>query len=629
MNEVMMLGGRQQGVHLQQQQQQQQPFHLSHATKVMDGGHGQVKNRLFPSHQNQIREQHHHDGLPSSNTEISRKRVDQVGGTGETTVQQLSLVSPATSLTVSLSSSRPNQNNNNNCAIYNHRNAPTTNTTLDTPFATASTSTTNTTNSVIMLTSTTSTTTNSNLSSAKPGLATSPPASSADRISPSLVNMDNLIDSSSSPTSFASSPRDKQMSSNNSPSVEVTCDMQQSILGRYSGKDGSDTSDRGGSDKSGIIPETGEGKLGEVSNVNIVVTAKPTNSFMKNIPVGGGVARSPGMSQFVIHQPAPHYHTLLHSGPAPNVTVNPNGNFQTNPNATVRATYTPYRAFSPFQGSFGRVAGGSIQCPAGVQSPILAAQLQTINQIASAQMGQVSSMPLPMVGIGGVDHLRKNAMPIYVSTTLAHQRGMKGAQGIVVPTTTTLAKSGAMITSTSTAVEMAKSKANCTEGYHLSPMSSSTVSPISASSSPTLLNTKTVGSVESSTPSPQSSNSSIVRSVTPPSQPDQNIRVLTPSEIMRTLPSMLSQDAATTNFLGSPDHVDRGGLMAHRGPGLSYHQMHSADSGPAMVRRRIFRDSFVTLQVVFKHMIWLILHRFFFASALEYCVCICSVNHCY
>lgn len=330
------------------------------------------------------------------------------------------------------------------------------------------------------------------------------------------------------------------------------------------------------------------------ANVNIVVS-QPIGQFMKTITMGqapraaGGLIlpsphltiqpqSHPSSSQFVIHQPGPHYHPLLHSGPAPNVTVNPNGNFQTNPNATIRATYTPFRAFSsPFQAinNFGRFAGPiqATQLPQGVQSPILAAQLQTINQIATAQMqGQAPLLHIQSGGAAGgkLEQIRKNVMPIFVSTTL-HQPPVQRVGTL---------KEAIMGTAGSATVTTVKGNNSTVAEGHISPMSSCTVSPTSACSSPAL-NNKNLGSTESSTPSPQSSTSSTVNSLTP--QPDQNIRVLTPSEIMRTLPSIPSQDADRSHDFG--DQVD-----APRSQGFNYHN-HShqpqAETVAAMVRKRV------------------------------------------
>lgn len=90
----------------------------------------------------------------------------------------------------------------------------------------------------------------------------------------------------------------------------------------------------------------------------------------------------------VVHHLHPHHHPLTGSstGPAPNVTVNPNGAFNTHSNAVLRPGFAhPFRPFSMQPVSLGSSSQSSVSA---VTSPILAAQLQTINQIASNQAAQ-------------------------------------------------------------------------------------------------------------------------------------------------------------------------------------------------------------------------------------------------
>lgn len=357
------------------------------------------------------------------------------------------------------------------------------------------------------------------------------------------------------------------------------------------------------------------------ANMNIVVS-HPISQFMKNLTIGAA-PRQPGIilpqTQFTIQQHQPHstpqflihqhppaaYHPLLHSGlsgPAPNVTVNPNGNFQTNPNATIRATYTPFRAFGgPLHtiNNFGRLTGPTIQTQLqqqGIQSPILAAQLQTINQIATAQMQSQQQFLHIQGGGGSLEHAKKNVMPIFVSTTLHQPINSANVQ---------------MMQKASSAkdplVALKAAAAASTNEGHSSPLSSSTASPMSASSSSPSL-TKAACSIESSTPSPQSSSSSIIRSMTP--QPDQNIRVLTPSEIMRTLPSIPNQDAIgncgdilshshdsrSRSSDSSGDQVDSGSRFKFQ---PHPHGTETALIVAATVRKRIPRDSFLLFKTVF------------------------------
>lgn len=595
MNEMMMVGGgggqqqqQPQGQHMQQQQQQQQ-FHPSQQKPAEV--HGQVKNtseqhRLSPP----LTLHNHNDNalLPSSNTGLASPIPR---GEGREVLQRQASYSP----------SRTNINhniNNNNNSNPSNLNITTTTTTLDTSNHLRS--------SVKTITLPN---TNTPIISAiedhqqqlveKEGAAASSPRSSSVR----ALN--------SNPSSSSGATIHQQYHSTGTESTDAAAVGVFSCFGRNKSATKTQLQEITSVDNSSAAKEGGEVKneirLG--NDVNIVVS-QPINQFMKTITVG--TTRQQGLnvpsqphltiqqqpppqhptSQFVIHQPGPHYHPLLHSGPAPNVTVNPNGNFQTNPNATIRATYTPFRTFGgPFQAinNFGRFAGPiQAQLAQGVQSPILAAQLQTINQMASAQM-QAQAPVLHIQGgpggvSGGTEALRKKVMPIFVSTTLHQplQRARsppKESNNIV-----TMAATGTT---------------NNTADSHMSPMSSCTISPTSPCSSPALA--KTLCSTESSTPSPQSTTS--VNSLTP--QPDQNIRVLTPSEIMRTLPSIPNQDALCSGGsggggVGAPtdrsnefgDQVD--GPSSSRAQGFKYHaqQQTSAEQGgalnsPAMVRERI------------------------------------------
>lgn len=137
---------------------------------------------------------------------------------------------------------------------------------------------------------------------------------------------------------------------------------------------------------------------GSNQNVNVIaVSQQPltTQHFMKtltintsrgNIFVPNVIATNlAGAPQFTVH----HHQYGLHtnsSGPAPNVTVNPNGNFATNSNAMIRPHAYQTTQFRPFLTT-------NQSNPNVIQSPILAASLQTINKIATNQsksIGQVT-----------------------------------------------------------------------------------------------------------------------------------------------------------------------------------------------------------------------------------------------
>lgn len=202
---------------------------------------------------------------------------------------------------------------------------------------------------------------------------------------------------------------------------------------------------------------------GPNQNVNVIaVSQQPlaTQHFMKtltintsrgNIFVPNVIATNlAGAPQFTVH----HHQYGLHpnsTGPAPNVTVNPNGNFATNSNAMIRPHAYQATQFRPFLAS-------NQSNPNVIQSPILAASLQTINKIATNQSKSIGK--------------------VTIIQTQAPQ----------------------------------------------TPDSSVDESGRSTPSTPTRA------------PTPQSAGAAAV---------DNQIRVLTPSEIMRTLPSLSTQDTTT------------------------------------------------------------------------------------
>lgn len=170
----------------------------------------------------------------------------------------------------------------------------------------------------------------------------------------------------------------------------------------------------------------------------------------------------------VVHHLHPHHHPLTGSstGPAPNVTVNPNGAFNTNSNAVLRPGFAnPFRPFSMQPIHFGATNQPSVSA---VTSPILAAQLQTINQIASNQAAQFQHQ----------QHHQKQSFDPSKFQSSRSTRASTPNMTVIRPSTT----------------------------------------PIQSAPPAQLL-------------SPSHGLS------------DQHIRVLTPSEIMRTLPTLPSQDA--------------------------------------------------------------------------------------
>lgn len=222
------------------------------------------------------------------------------------------------------------------------------------------------------------------------------------------------------------------------------------------------------------------------SNVNVIVSQPISQHFMKTLTFStsrGGIF-VPNIttnipSQFTVHH---HQFGLNSGGPAPNVTVNPNGNFNTNSNATIRPgapnhfrlllQQSPNINFNIIGGK-----GTTNKTPAvqSNQSPILEASLQTINKLAAAVQPNVVNRSFTPSKTACVQLPQK---PIQLQTVTS-----------------------------SSAQKVESNEQTCSE---------LNIPPHQASS---LANT--------------------ARNVTP-SLSDQHIRVLTPLEIMRTLPPSLS-----------------------------------------------------------------------------------------
>lgn len=230
------------------------------------------------------------------------------------------------------------------------------------------------------------------------------------------------------------------------------------------------------------------------TNLNVIVSKPKTHQFMKTFAISK--VTKPGIivpnilaphmpSQFSKH---PQYG--IHSssdGPAPNVTVNPNGNFNTGSCSVLRpafnSSFRPFIHNSTSSINFNLKNTNNI----AVKSPILAAQLQTINTLASNNNSQQNQS-----SVGSLHYQISN--PSTDSNILSVK--------ISSPIHTN---------NESTTITMSKSQ-----------------SPINLAS-PQLNNASTHSSPRSLTPHCSMGN-------------DNQIRVLTPSEIMRTLPSLPNQD---------------------------------------------------------------------------------------
>lgn len=255
-------------------------------------------------------------------------------------------------------------------------------------------------------------------------------------------------------------------------------------------------------------------------STNLIVS-QPVTHFMKALTLSSGGAKSgifvPNViatnisPQFTVHHHHAQHHTYgLHhhhhgsGGPAPNVTVNPNGNFNTNPSSALRPG-TFHGQFRPFLQHNTFSITGNLHHPVSgsIQSPILAAQLQTINQIATNQAQQ------------------HHAVNLHEHTNVGHP-----SQAVQTSGTNTIIHYPA---SNIVMQQQQQQSGQFAQQIERAP---------SRSQSP-------------STFSPQINKMENVRAGATQQQyfninNDQQIRVLTPSEIMRTLPSLPNQDLSTS-----------------------------------------------------------------------------------
>lgn len=272
------------------------------------------------------------------------------------------------------------------------------------------------------------------------------------------------------------------------------------------------------------------------ANLNVIVSQPLTQHFVKTLTIGTttrgifvpNVIATNITPQFTVHHHQYGLHNQNHiiNGPAPNVTVNPNGNFNTNSSAAVIRPAAYHQHFRPLLQSHQHVIGQShnsninynaIGKNASIQSPILAASLQTINKIATNQVHQSQQqIILPQITTAvRQSNININKIVHATSQTVTDDFSMNFVQqnSVAVSSNTTSNKTLSLTTVSPIVVDKT------------SP--SSTLSP---NGSPPL--------------TPNTPNTP--RSITPQLQTnitDQQIRVLTPSEIMRTLPSLSTQDS--------------------------------------------------------------------------------------
>jgi hypothetical protein len=224
---------------------------------------------------------------------------------------------------------------------------------------------------------------------------------------------------------------------------------------------------------SGLKNTNGSSGLAQTKNLNVIVTQQQiTQHFMKTLSFttsrGGifvpNVIAANVAPQFTVHQYGLHGNP---NGPAPNVTVNPSGNFNTNSNAIRQGAPNHFRLL--FQQApninLNALKNQNIGNVPINPSPILEASLQTLNKVPTVQL---ASKAIP-------------SKTVVQNLTLTTKHA-------VVPILSNQQKS----------------------------MEESTTEPTQA---------QDISNVNN----------------------DQHIRVLTPSEIMKTLPSLSSQDSICFN----------------------------------------------------------------------------------
>ncbi|KFB47867.1 hypothetical protein ZHAS_00015920 [Anopheles sinensis] len=234
-------------------------------------------------------------------------------------------------------------------------------------------------------------------------------------------------------------------------------------------------------------------------SVNVLVNQSiPPTHVMKTLAIGNGranifvpnvIASNVSSPHFTVHH---HHHHQFgpRNGPAPNVTVNPNGNFNTNSSAVLRPGYAHIRpTFLPQSFNIlGNTVAAATTAGGGsggaIQSPILAASLQTINKIAAQQQSLQTQQQQQQ-------QQPQHSRPANVNKII--NVGPDGSQKILITT------AGHQLLG------------------HQSPQQ---LGSPQRPRTPSVLNT------------------GVTPSVTMMNLNDQQIRVLTPCEIMRTLPSL-------------------------------------------------------------------------------------------
>jgi len=165
----------------------------------------------------------------------------------------------------------------------------------------------------------------------------------------------------------------------------------------------------------------------QAKNMNVIVTQQQlsTQHFMKTLSFTTSrgifvpnVIATNITPQFTVHQYGLHGNT---SGPAPNVTVNPNGNFNTNSNATIRPGISNHFRLllqqQPQNINFNVINQTNNSAN---QSPILEASLQSIAKEATMQASKV--LPTKTIYPNQIIHPQRSVTPFTAAVQQQQQK---------------------------------------------------------------------------------------------------------------------------------------------------------------------------------------------------------------
>lgn len=249
------------------------------------------------------------------------------------------------------------------------------------------------------------------------------------------------------------------------------------------------------------------------SNITNIPVSSPFKKLSNDAPKLAGMIRN----QFGFH----------HNGPAPNVTVNPNGNFNTNSNAVLKPGLSqPFRSYG-LQSS----AAVTNTNASTTTSSILAAQLQTISQIASIQTqkaGQTTqTIPNNLSNSNGIQMAQPRQ---HIHRQIVHHQ----QQTIAHPTNQQTASSSSQ-------------RGGDDSIYKESVLSDTMSNSYRSTASEQEQIAQQGNSDETDSKSDAEKIGDDINELSENTN-DQHIRVLTPLEIMRTLPSLHDHEMASNEY---------------------------------------------------------------------------------